>query len=75
MERAPKAIKAKVETATPKPKPKPAPVRKAVVRPKPPAPRGQGPMRVARDGSWAVEEVYEARIAELKDLARDARDY
>lgn len=29
----------------------------------------------ARDGSWAVEDVYEARIAELNDLARDARDY
>ncbi|MCR5873754.1 hypothetical protein LRS10_05925 [Phenylobacterium sp. J426] len=28
----------------------------------------------ARDGSWAVEDVYEARIAELNDLARDARD-
>lgn len=29
----------------------------------------------ARDGSWAVEDVYVARIAELNDLARDARDY
>lgn len=29
----------------------------------------------ARDGSWAVEDVYEARIAELNDLARDAREY
>jgi chemotaxis protein histidine kinase CheA len=29
----------------------------------------------ARDGSWAVEDVYEARIAELNDLARDARDF
>ena len=28
----------------------------------------------ARDGPWAVEDVYEARIAELHDLARDARD-
>jgi len=146
VERAPKAIKVKVEKAAkpakakiaqaaPKPKARPAPVQKAVVRPKPPAPRGEGPMRVARatpcasvdpgealvcadprlnqrdrqlqrayreaeaagvpasalvrqqerwraaraaaarDGSWAVEDVYEARIAELKYLARDARDY
>jgi hypothetical protein len=141
VERAPKAIKVKVEKAAkpakaaPKPKPKPAPLQKATVRPKPPAPRGEGPLRVARaapcasadpgealvcadprlnqrdrqlqrayqeaeaagvpasalvrqqerwraaraaaarDGSWAVEDVYEARIAELKDLARDARDY
>lgn len=29
----------------------------------------------ARDGSWAVEDVYEARIAELNDLARDAREF
>lgn len=28
----------------------------------------------ARDGVWAVEDVYEARIAALHDLARDARD-
>lgn len=140
--KAARAAEAKVAKAPPKPKAKP--VEKAVVRPKPPAPRGEDPMRVARaappkvaaraapcasadpgealvcadprlnqrdrqlrrayreaeaagvpanalvrqqerwraaraaaarDGSWAVEDVYEARIAELKDLARDARDY
>ncbi len=29
----------------------------------------------AREAPWAVEDVYEARIAELNDLARDAGDY
>ena len=28
----------------------------------------------ARDAPWAVEDVYEARISELNDLTRDARD-
>lgn len=28
----------------------------------------------AREAPWAVEDVYEARIAELNDLTRDARD-
>ena len=29
----------------------------------------------ARDAPWAVEDVYEARISELNDLSRDAREY
>jgi uncharacterized protein len=28
----------------------------------------------AREAPWAVEDVYEARISELNDLTRDARD-
>jgi hypothetical protein len=28
----------------------------------------------AREAPWAVEDVYEARISELNDLSRDARD-
>jgi hypothetical protein len=29
----------------------------------------------ARDAPWAVEDVYEARISELNELSRDAREY
>lgn len=28
----------------------------------------------AREAPWAVEDVYEARISELNDLTRDARE-